>query len=395
MTSLNVPDNLKVSFYLLKQCKLWVWDFDDTLIDSSIYLKKNMTPDAILKRCDDELDVEIPQWRYFRKLVEFLVMHGRYVSIASFGTYEIIQAYMKRIMGFNQQFFTKNNIIAPCIQARDTFRFNIPPNKNEYIYKLMQIYRVQDFKRVVLFDDKPSNIADAIAIGIVAVQIAAPGNGDNPRGNMYFGPWVMDEFDKKIKNTCGEEIYKNRTYTGIAAKEGYTGAAFDGKDIDFGTGVDTDNIYKPVAFGTGIGDRKVLGRPQFSWNAYKNSPKKMPKWYNGNYVNIPGLVQTDGYWNEESALAGTTMSFWDAHQKVLKDNPLMDSNGRAVQPQDKDLSDNDDTIFGVSEGFSSVIDMSNGNGDSNSCGCKKFEWNWIILLLVLVIVIMIVIIIKS
>lgn len=352
-----------------------------------------MTPDAILKRCDDELDVEIPQWRYFRKLVEFLVMHGRYVSIASFGTYEIIQAYMKRIMGFNQQFFTKNNIIAPCIQARDTFRFNIPPNKNEYIYKLMQIYRVQDFKRVVLFDDKPSNIADAIAIGIVAVQIAAPGNGDNPRGNMYFGPWVMDEFDKKIKNTCGEEIYKNRTYTGIAAKEGYTGAAFDGKDIDFGTGVDTDNIYKPVAFGTGIGDRKVLGRPQFSWNAYKNSPKKMPKWYNGNYVNIPGLVQTDGYWNEESALAGTTMSFWDAHQKVLKDNPLMDSNGRAVQPQDKDLSDNDDTIFGVSEGFSSVIDMSNKK--TTSCGCKKFEWNWIILLLVLVIVIMIVIIIKS
>ncbi len=71
----------------------------------------------------------------------------------------------------------------------------------------------------------------------------------------------------------------------------------------------------------------------------------------------------------------------------------MDSNGRAVQPQDKDLSDNDDTIFGVSEGFSSVIDMSNKK--TTSCGCKKFEWNWIILLLVLVIVIMIVIIIKS
>ena len=395
MTSLNVPNNLEVSFYLLKQCKLWVWDFDDTLIDTNTYLKKNMSPEAILKRCDAELDQEVPHWRYFRKLVEFLVMHGRYVGIASFGTYEIIQAYMKRIMGFNQQFFNKKNIIAPCIEVRDTFRFNIPPNKNEYIYTLMQIYRVQDFKRVVLFDDKPSNIADAIAIGIVAIQIAAPTNGDNPGGKMYFGPWIMEQFDKKIKNTCGDEIYLNRTYTGIAAKENYTALAYNNKDIDFGTGVDTERLYKPVAFGTGIGDRKVLGRPQFSWNAYKNSPKKMPKWYNGNYVNIPGLVQTDGYWNEESALAGTTMSFWDAHQKVLKDNPLMDSNGRAVQPQDKDLSDNDDTIFGVSEGFSSVIDMSNGNGDSNSCGCKKFEWNWIILLLVLVIVIMIVIIIKS
>ena len=111
MTSLNVPNDIPISFYLLKQCKLWVWDFDDTLIDTMTYLKKDMSPEAILKRCDAELDQEVPQWRYFRKLVEFLVMHGRYVGIASFGTLEIIQAYMKRIMGFNQQFFNKKNII--------------------------------------------------------------------------------------------------------------------------------------------------------------------------------------------------------------------------------------------------------------------------------------------
>jgi len=400
MVSLNVPNNLPISFYLLKQCKLWVWDFDDTLIDVDTYLKKDMNPQSILKRTDAELDIEVPQWRYFQKLVEFLVMHGRYVGIASFGTYEIIQAYMQRIMGFNQQFFNKRNIIAPLLQQRDIYRFNMPPNKNEYIYTLMRIYRVQDFKRVVLFDDNSSNIADAIAIGIVAIQIATPGNGDRPissGGQMYFGPWLMDAFDKTIKNTCGAEIYQNRTYTGIASKENYTATAYDNKDINFGTsfrepytlGVDDSKLYKTnsVAFGTGIGDRKVLGRSQFNWNSYKNKRTEIPKWYNGNYVNVPGLVQTDGYWDAENALGGTSMSFWDTHQKCItnKDTP-----GNTTS---------NDTVIGISEGFTSSNNNNNNIGNSisnseNNCGCKKFEWNWIILLLILFIVIMSVIAIK-
>jgi hypothetical protein len=426
MTSLNVPQDIPISFYLLKQCKLWVWDFDDTLIDTATYLKKDMSPDAILKRCDAELDQEIPQWRYFRKLVEFLVMHGRYVGIASFGTYEIIQAYMKRIMGFNQQFFTKKNIIAPCMKARETYRFNIPPNKNEYIYTLMRIYRVQDFKRVVLFDDKPSNVSDAIAIGIVGIQIATPANGDNPNGGkMYFGPWIMDDFDKQIQKTCGDEIYLNRNYSGMASKENYIGYAYDnnnqqinsnvnsgkrkGKghnlaqnEINYGTGiraknnyfqepydfsldVDDSSIYKPVAFGTGIGDRKVLTNPQFRWNGYKNSQKMMPKWYNGNYVNVPGLVNTEGYWNEDSALGGASMSYWDTHQKVMNNDP---PGAEHINSQNKDLSDSEeDTVLDVAEGFY-------GNGAHGDCGCRKFEWNWIILLLVLLIVVMMVIAIR-
>lgn len=427
MTSLNVPQDITISFYLLKQCKLWVWDFDDTLIDTTTYLKKDMSPDAILKRCDSELDQEVPQWRYFRKLVEFLVMHGRYVGIASFGTYEIIQAYMKRIMGFNQQFFTKKNIIAPCMKARETYRFNIPPNKNEYIYTLMRIYRVQDFKRVVLFDDKPSNVSDAIAIGIVGIQIATPANGDNPNGGkMYFGPWIMDDFDKQIKKTCGDEIYLNRSYTGMASKENYIGYAYDNQqinsnvnsgkgkgkghnlaqnEINYGTGihakdnyfqepydfsldVDDSSIYKPVAFGSGIGDRKVLTNPQYRWNGYKNSQKIMPKWYNGNYVNIPGLVNTEGYWNEDSTLGGASMTYWDAQQKAINDNPPKNPNAEQyINPQNEDLSDSENTVLGVTEGFYT-------EGSTGDCGCRKFEWNWIILLLVLLIVVMMVIAIR-
>lgn len=414
MTTLNIPDNLPLSRYLFKQCKLWVWDFDDTLIDVGTYLVKNMQPDAIAERSDAELDKEVPQWRYFRQLVEFLVGHGRYVSIASFGTLEIILAYMKRIFGFNQQFFTKKNIIAPCFQDRATNRFNIPPNKNEYIYALMRIYRVQDFKRVVLFDDKPSNISDAIAIGIIGVQIATPGNGDNPNaGKMYFGPWNMEDFDKNIKNKCGEEIYLNRTYTGIGTKENYTGIAYNtmGKgDINFGTGVrsqnnyfmepyplgvDDSSAYKTPAFGTGIGDRKVLNQPQFRWNGYKNNRKLMPKWSNGNYVNVPGYVETEGYW-DASTLGGSSLGFWDKYHSVSKNADPKDTINNSNDISLDYVATMDDgvgtvnsynkKVVGISEGFST-----NGS-DCNSC--KKLEWNWIVLLLLLIVLGMVIFIVR-
>jgi hypothetical protein len=423
MTSLNVPPDLPLSFYLLKQCKLWIWDFDDTLIIIDTYLKKDMSPSAILKRSDTELDNEIPQWRYFRKLIEFLVMHGRYVGIASFGTYEIIQAYMKRIMGFNQQFFTKKNIIAPEMKFRDVYRFNIPPNKNEYVYQLMRIYRVQDFKRVVLFDDKPSNIADAIAIGIVGIQIATPSNGDKPNsGKMYFGPWVMQDFDTTISTKCGDEIYLNRTYTGIASKENYTATAYNNppkEDINFGTGVrSTDGnlmeytlgmndsgLYRYTAFGTGIGDRKVLSQPQYRWNAYRDG--KVPKWINGNYVNVQDKVKTEGYWEDNYSLGGDTMSFWDTYQTCgTKHNSNSNSRKQNKSTPEYILEYNSEN----NEGFHNMTDNNNYNDSNNSnnnsyndsynylldsgCGCKKFEWNWIILLLILLVVIMVVIVIR-
>jgi hypothetical protein len=423
MTSLNGPPELPISFYLLKQCKLWIWDFDDTLINSITYLKKNMSPESILKRCDAELDEEIPQWRYFQKLVEFLVSYGRYVGIASFGTYEIIQAYMKRIMGFNQKFFTKRNIIAPCIKERDTHRFSIPPNKNEYIYTLMRVYRVQDFKRVVLFDDKPSNIADAIAIGIIGIQIATPSNGDNSStpDKMFFGPWIMNEFDKKIHKTCGDEIYRNRTFTGIISKENYTATAFNeppNSDINFGTGTRSKDGYfmepyefdytlgvnnkinqlynkNTPAFGSGIGDRKVLKQPQYRWNGYKNSTKNAPnpKWYNGNYVNIPGFIDTEGYW-DETGLCDSTLSFWDVHHKALLDNKK--DSKQNINPQNES-NINNDSIIGSNINYN-INPNNNSNIESfnnfNNCKCKKFEWNWIILLLLLLIIIMIIIVIR-
>jgi len=422
MTTLNYPPDLPISHILFKQCKLWIWDFDDTLLDTSTYYSSNMNPSTILERTDSQLDIEVPQWRYFRRLVEFLVSNGRYVGIASFGTYEIIKAYMKRIMGFNQQFFTRKNIIAPELKQRDVYRYNQPPNKNEYIYQLMRVYRVQDFKRVVLFDDNATNIADAIGIGIIGIQVPSRNGGDKPGGeNMMFGPWLMSKFNADLASKCGDEIYRNRTYIGLVSKENYTGTAYDnqGKDINFGTGVrsrdgyfmepydlnsrdmkssdmtlgidDSDsNAYKGKipAFGTGIGDRKINARPQFAWSGYRMPRKITPQWWNGNYMNVPGVVESTGYWNADT-LGGASPSYWDKMQSVLKteQNDEKKEKRQVIYPSGGTIGTNwnasGGNIQGVVEGFN----------ESASCGCG-LPSAWLMIILFIVIVIICIVLVK-
>ena len=345
--SLNSPPDLPISFYLLKNCKLWVWDFDDTLIDSTTYIKRDMKPSKIRIRTDAELDIEVPQWRYFKRLVEFLVSHGRYVGIASFGTYEIIYAYLDRIMGFNQKYFNKNNIIAPCFKDREDRAFSLPPHKNEYIYALMKTYKVEDFKRVVLFDDMASNISEATGIGVVAIQISTPRNGDSE--NLYFGPWNMEDFDNKIENDCGKEIYLNRTFTGVSNKNNedttdydkipFFGPAFD--KIDFGMGV--QEKFRPMAFGTGIGSRKVNTMPEYKWNSM--NVKNPPLWKNGNWS------------DSSSTLGGISPSFWDNHQSVgnytSDDGKMLYQN---IKPYNMNIEAPSNNYIGVAvEGFDNNI----------------------------------------
>ena len=50
------PENLQISFYLYKNYDLWIWDFDDTLIDTTTYYIKSMEREDILNRKLSELD---------------------------------------------------------------------------------------------------------------------------------------------------------------------------------------------------------------------------------------------------------------------------------------------------------------------------------------------------
>ena len=85
------------------------------------------------------------------------------------------------MFGRGQKYFTRVNIMAFCMEDRRNREFKMPHNKNPYIYDLMKFYRVQDYPKVVLFDDLPSNIADASAIGVLAIIV--PGRDLNGINN--------------------------------------------------------------------------------------------------------------------------------------------------------------------------------------------------------------------
>jgi hypothetical protein len=212
-------DHLQLSTYLYDNYDLWVWDFDDTLIDTTTYYITSMKPEDIKKRDMVELDQEIPHWRYFVSLVQFLVGSGKRVGIASFGTYEIIQAYMDRIFGFGQKYFTRKNIMAACKAHRISREYKMPINKNSYIYDLMQLYKIQDYQKVVLFDDLSSNISDALAIGILGIKIQGRDqNGIGNPGN-FFGPDIMSAVDYSHRVNCDGQVSGRRHFGAVGDRK--------------------------------------------------------------------------------------------------------------------------------------------------------------------------------
>lgn len=192
--------SILISPYLEKNMGLWVWDFDDTLIDTRAYKRHSMEPNIIRDHLSEaELTADIPNWGYFKKLVQYLVATGKRVGIASFGTYSIIKAYMDRIFGPSQKYFGPNNLLATCPEIGcNRSCIDMPLNKNAYILKIMKFYRIQGYESVVLFDDSSSNIADALRIGVAAFQI------DEVTG--LFGVQIMFMIEAKIQNKCETEL---------------------------------------------------------------------------------------------------------------------------------------------------------------------------------------------
>jgi hypothetical protein len=166
----------------------------------------------------------------------------------------------------------------------------------------------------------------------------------------------------------------------------YPGLSYD--KTDFRNGI--KETFAPIAFGTGIGDRKITVNPEYRWNNMNVS--KPPQWVNGNWA--------------DSTLGGESVSFWDKYQRINKkktgkndtmnidtDND-MDNNDKYIYENIKKrninnyngkLNEPSNQVMGVSEGFEGFE-----NNDCNSC--KKFEWNWIVLVLIIVILMMIAII---
>lgn len=249
IVSQNLQDNLD----------LWLWDFDDTLIDTSTYFRQSMKPKDILKRTDVELDKEIPSWRYFKKLVKELFRLGKRIGIVSFGTGKIIQAYMNRIFGMNQLYFHRNNILALC-RDKDGRPIEYFEDKNSFIYTLMDYYRIEDIRRVVLFDDRMINIVNAAKIGVIAVKI--PGR-KSTTGHPEF--YSVEDSKFKIKN---QYLFNEKTI----------------KKLDDGI------MYVcPVRHTfSGLGDRKVNSRANVAGIDLN---------YDGKIIEAFGCPCTEGNWS--------------------------------------------------------------------------------------------------
>ncbi len=231
-----VEKNNFISNYLVDKFKLWIWDFDDTLIDTTTYYKNSMETEDIINRTNEELDIEIPNWRYFVSIVNYLVSRGIRVGIASFGTHKIIKAYMDRLFGINQRIFTDVNLKALCRDANGK-ALKFYPNKNDFIEKIMKCYRIYEPIKVILFDDNMTNIADAMDSGIVGVKIL--GKDDNELINRknqystntdtrYFGRYIIDKLEitlkrleetDKSKRCFPPNNFKNETFSSIGSRK--------------------------------------------------------------------------------------------------------------------------------------------------------------------------------
>ena len=66
--AINAIPGVELSQYLVENCRLWVWDFDYTLLDTSpAYLRHAMDEDKILQLSDAELANDIPYVNYCKE----------------------------------------------------------------------------------------------------------------------------------------------------------------------------------------------------------------------------------------------------------------------------------------------------------------------------------------
>jgi hypothetical protein len=211
----------------------------------------------------------------------------------------------------------------------------------------------------------------------------------------------MINFDKRIEGDCGKEIYLNRTFTGVSNKGDNTRIPYSGSAYDtmyFGYSV--QEKFAPMAFGTGIGDRKITTTPEFRWNT--TNVDKPPLWDNGNWG--------------ESTLGGVSPSFWSNQQQI---GNYMEDDGKTLYYDIKPYSSKEMPVIGVPDeelgevsiesftdgngnDFNGKLGKNNNNNNNNNktnnaktdCqSCKKIEWDLVILALMLVIAMIIVIMI--
>jgi hypothetical protein len=232
-SSTLINNNNLITQYLLDKFKLWIWDFDDTLIDTTTYYKLSMETKDIMQRTNNQLTIDFPNWEFFRDLVIFLISRGVRVGIASFGTYRIIKAYMDRIFGLNQKIFTKHNLKALCRDPTTGKPTRFYPNKNDFMDSIMEHFRIYEPIKVILFDDNITNISGALAVGVVSVKIKGKTHNNinqytENTDDSYFSSKIINQLEETLKRLekgdakkkgCSPNNLKNERFSSIGSRK--------------------------------------------------------------------------------------------------------------------------------------------------------------------------------
>lgn len=148
---------------------LWVWDFDQTILSIHSYGQRIKAEDVLSGRRN--LTEDVADAVFFKQFISEVLKSGSSVAVASFGEYEVIQAYLDILV---PGVFNRENISTPtCVGGRDGQ--GLQDGKVPQLEKLLSgIYRKKVTKemraRTVLFDDQIDNIRRAHGAGYIAVH---------------------------------------------------------------------------------------------------------------------------------------------------------------------------------------------------------------------------------
>ncbi|ACO68405.1 hypothetical protein MICPUN_55064 [Micromonas commoda] len=147
--------------------KLIVWDFDLTVLSIHSWAAGIRQKDV----ADRTLYDDVADLAFFRHFVQRALEQGFAVAIASFGQYEVIQAYMDRIVG--RGVFNRENIATPSkFGSKDgrALRGGKVPMLKSLACKMLRASPQELSLRksdIIFFDDSWDNVCGAIENGFI------------------------------------------------------------------------------------------------------------------------------------------------------------------------------------------------------------------------------------
>lgn len=164
-----------------------VFDFDCTITSVSTCLM------------DTETDLSnYIQKHVFRRFVEFVLVNGIKVAIASYGRKQSIVDAMVSIFGVDTP-FNYYNVITPQDVNKKWKECFMPPfglNKNNMLQILSEAYDIEP-RNILLLDDSHSNVRNALAAGFKALRTPSC-NGFFEVARSFINKWIKEEHRQEL-----------------------------------------------------------------------------------------------------------------------------------------------------------------------------------------------------